>query len=196
MSEYGALAEVVGASVSIMSATGAVILSWKGRARWEPCEEDVPRGPQKVAGLFAAVAIVTLWATCEPADIGFLVKLALVMMILTVGFLLSYGFLVGALTYTQIVYEPKGATRQTKLIGGFRLTAKATAARTQKHLTVQECFRRCAFDPDAVWTRNSRVLARQMFTLSYLGLVSCGTVALACAAIVMSLKGLDKVVNP
>jgi hypothetical protein len=36
-------------------------MGFRGRAKWEPSEEDVSAGPQKVAALITAVGIVIIW---------------------------------------------------------------------------------------------------------------------------------------
>jgi hypothetical protein len=53
--------QIVADAGALIAAAGAILVSWKGRARWEPWEEDVPKGPQQVAGLVTAVAIGVLW---------------------------------------------------------------------------------------------------------------------------------------
>jgi hypothetical protein len=59
--EYGPLSDVVAAAGSIIAASGAIALAWRGRTKWEPSEQDLDKGPQKVGGLLAAVLISVLW---------------------------------------------------------------------------------------------------------------------------------------
>src|SRR5438132_965532 len=59
--DYGAFAPIVSAAGSIMAMGAAITLGFKGRAKWEPVEEDVAKGPQKVASVVAALLIVLVW---------------------------------------------------------------------------------------------------------------------------------------
>src|SRR2546425_915111 len=92
---YGPLANLVGTVGSIISAGAAIGLAWRGRTKWEPSEEDISKGPQKVAGLVAAVLIVLIWALLnDAAHISLLVRFAIGLALLCVLSLLVYGFLV------------------------------------------------------------------------------------------------------
>lgn len=179
--EYGPFKDVVATAGSIMAAVGAIGLAWRGRANWEPSEEDVPRGAQKVGALVAAIAIALLWAEWRTAEhAGSLTTLAIVLGLCTIAFLLLYGYLVGLQTYE--VVELNGKRR---IIGGFWLTSAATEARKSApgNVTVQKLLAGAAYDPDVLWSRPSRQLAKIAFQCGYLGLTISGTVALAAAAI-------------
>ena len=122
--DYGVLALVVSIAGSLIAASGAIGFSWKRRAKWEPVEEDIPQGAQKVVGLLSAVVIAVLWATSGPGDENFLAKLALWLVGLCVIFLLLYGYLIALQIYEKIVAKD-GKPIPQKVIGGYRLTDNA-----------------------------------------------------------------------
>ncbi len=173
-----------------MAVVSALWLTWRGRATWEPWEEDVPQGPQKVAGVLCAVVICILWFSSDSSPASFFTYLAIICAVLTVIFLVVYGYLIGVQTYTKVIVvdAARGTTEEKKVTGGFRLTADAQEAIKEHKLTVQTFFEGTAYDPDVVWTRPSRAAAKQLFVLSYIGLVACGTVALASAALLVGLR--------
>jgi hypothetical protein len=171
-----------------MAAAGAITLAWKGRAAWEPSEQDISRGPQKVSGLLAAVAVAVLWASAAPVDPAskqFLIRTALTCGALSLVFLSVYGFLVSSLTF-NLVTARNGKPIDLKVIGGFLLTPKARRAIEREQTNTQKYFEGTAYDMDEVWTRPSRAFAKQTFVLAYVGLIVCGTLALAAAALLLS----------
>lgn len=136
--------------------------------------------------------ITLLWLTSSPGDVAFLIRLALCLLFLTIVFLLIYGYIVSIQTYeievvTSDSTVPSNVERK-KVIGGFKLTEHAQNTISKKKLTVQKFFQGTGYDPDAVWTRSSRALAKQAFAIGYMGLISSGTIALAVVAILMSYR--------
>ncbi len=177
--DFGPLAGLVGTVGSIIAAVGAIALTWRGRSRWEPSETDVASGPQRVGGLVNAVLIAVLWVLTRPAGSPpALPALAVALAIVTVAALLAYGFVTATQTYED-------AKRRRKVIGGFQLTREAKREIRKQKLTVQQYFSGVAYDPDEVWPRSSRALAKLAFVLLYLLLVVSGTVAVAAAAILI-----------
>lgn len=189
MNEYGPLTQLVSSAGSIMAAAGAIILSFKGRARWEPSEEDIPKGPQKVAGLAVAVVIAVLTTTARPERQGMLASLAVASAAASVLFLLVYGYLVGLHTYKKVlvVDATNGRTVDSKIIGGFRLTENARETIEKQRVTVQRFLEGVAYDPDEVWTRPSRVIIKQLFVAAYIGLIGFGAVGLSAASLLLGL---------
>ncbi len=165
-----------------MAAGLAIAQAWRGRAGWEPSEEDISRGPQKVGSLAAAVLVAVLWAkTSGSANVT---TLAVALIALTIMFLCIYGYVVATQTYTSL-HVVQSTVQEEKIVGGYRLTAAAKKRLQAGDLTVQELFKGAAYDPDKVWTRSSRALAKMTFVLGYLGLTICGTLALAAGAIIL-----------
>jgi hypothetical protein len=182
--DYGPLTDVVATAGAVAAAGGAIAFSWKGRASWEPSEQDVQAGAQKVGGLIASVLIALMWASWRNGKhIGTLETTALVLLALTLIFLLIYGYLVGVQTYT--VQRHDGTTEH--IIGGFWLTSEAKKSRAKHNVTIQELLEGAAYDVNKLWSPPSRQLAKSSFVLGYLGLTICGTVALAAAAIRLGL---------
>ncbi|WP_372666282.1 hypothetical protein [Amycolatopsis kentuckyensis] len=179
--DYGSFAGLVNVAGTIIAMGSALALTFRGRSRWEPSEEDVPRGAQKVSGLLAAGAVALLWVTYreQPQEIGW--HLPVVLGSLTFGFLLLYGFLIGNQTY-EVERMAGATTKQVKIIGGFWLTAKARSL-VAKGKTRQDILAGAAYQLDRVWPRPARSLAKLSFVVGYTGLVVCGTVALGAVAI-------------
>ena len=186
--DYGALTVLVKTVAAVVSATAAIGLAWRGRARWEPSEEDLPAGPQRVGGLLTAVAIALLWTLgADVVRIRFLTMLAIGTALACLAALLVYSLLIGMQTY--IAVDTSGASRvERKVIGGFRLTESASAELRAKKLTVQGLLKRYRYDPDRVWTRLSRSIAKLCFIVCYILLTLTGSVALSAASVLLVLK--------
>jgi hypothetical protein len=141
--------------------------------------------------LIAGVVIALLWATSEAQHTSWLVTLAISALLASLLFLVVYGYLTGQLTYIQEVVIGTGKSRRVKekkIIGGFRLTNKAQEQVSQGHVDLQDYFKGTAYKPDLVWVRSSRSLAKQLFVISYIGLVALGTISLASAALIMGFR--------
>src|SRR5690349_20284856 len=100
--DYGVLKNVVAAAGSLLAATGALLLGWRGRGRWEPAEEDVPRGPQKVGSLLAALAIAVIWARYRHDHPQTLTGLIIGFGVACLIALCAYSFLIGVYTYKDV----------------------------------------------------------------------------------------------
>jgi hypothetical protein len=188
-SKYGVLSRIVTAAGCIMAAAGAITLAWRGRANWEPSEQDIPAGPEKVAAVVTGVLIVILWATLSDARfLRRLAQLGIRFLIGAVASLLIYGFLVGTETYELQISPAAGEVVAEKIVGGFWLTSEASARQQEFHVTVQELLKGAGYDPDKLWSRSSRALAKTSLVVCYVGLTVCGTLALTCAAIILGLK--------
>lgn len=187
--DYGPLSDLVSVSGSIIAAGSAITLGWRKRAKWEPSEEDIAKGPERVGSLLTAVIIAILWLQMRnPTYQPFLAWLAIAMAIACVFFLSIYGFLIAMQTY-EILYSPgPNAVSSRKIIGGFSLLTHAKEIKLSEQITTQDLLAGMAYDADKVWTRQSRALAKSSFVICYLGLTVSGTVALACVAIILGLS--------
>jgi hypothetical protein len=182
--DYGPLGNLVATAGAVVAAGGAIGLAWRGRSRWGPSEEDVPGGADKVGALLATLAIVLMWADWRSDDhIGSLEAVAIGLGIGAGVAFLAYIYLIGVQTYDV----PAGAGPSRKIIGGFWLTPRARKARQENDVSVQELLAGAAYNPDRLWSRPSRQLAKLSFQVCYLALTTCGTVALAAAAIRLGL---------
>jgi hypothetical protein len=202
--DYGAFAPIVSTAGTILAMGGALTLGWKGRAKWEPVEEDVPRAPQKVASLVAALMVVLIWVQWNDVQYkSTLTKLVIWCSIALIVSLVVYGLLKGFI-YTAVRKkkgEPANSTEteEIKVIGGLWLNkhAKEHVGKPEgpqvpgqppsQSLTVQRMFALCEYVKDEVWSRPSQQLASMLFTLGYLGLIIAGTVALGSGAILTGL---------
>jgi hypothetical protein len=175
--DLGPFAPLVGLVGSIAAMGLAVGVAFRGRSRWEPSEEDIASGPQRVAGLGTAVLVAIMFAlTRQMTATGPLPELAIGAFVLSLVSLLLYGIV----TSTQTYRDGKGR----RLIGGFTLTRAARRTMSQKKIrTVQQLFAGAAYDPDEIWPRSSRAIAKAVFVLLYIVLTVSGSVAIAGAAI-------------
>ena len=174
--EFGPLTGLVGTVGSLFAAGVAIALTWRGRARWEPSETDIAKGPERVGGLVTAVLIVILFVVTRPQGSGGLLPvLAIFLLVVCVASLLAYSYITGTNTYDD-------GKRDRKIIGGFKLTPRAKREMRTQKLTEQRFFSTVDYDPDEVWPRSSRSLAKLVFVALYLLLVVSGTVAIAAAA--------------
>jgi hypothetical protein len=182
--DYGALTDVVTTAGSIMAAAGAISLAWRGRTRWEPSEQDLPKGGQKVGALIAAVLIVVAWASFRDASsTSNLNRLTIISAAVALFALLIYGGIVGGLTYIKRVSTAPDQVNDLRVLGGFWLTAYARKVKRERGWPVQKVYAGTAYDEDHVWPRVSRQLSKATCVLGYVVLTVSGTLALALAAI-------------
>ena len=195
--DYGPFGPIVAASGSIVAMGIAVSLGFKGRAKWEPVEQDVPKGPAKVASLVASLSIVMIWAELNsPSDKPILVRIVVDCMAAVILSLLAYGLLKG-FTYKVIKKKkqpnPSNETEEQLVIGGLWLRRAASEHLNQvsengvgEIRTIQRMFAESEYDKDVLWSHLSQSLASMLFTIGYMGLVVFGTVALGAGAVLTS----------
>jgi hypothetical protein len=188
--DYGVFAQTVAAGGTIAATAAALRLTFKGRARWEPAEEDIPRGAQKVCGLLICVFIATIWykfMISKTLSADRLITLAWSCAGGALASLLGYGILVGVYVYYREVATSPRRTRQINIIGGFWLTPEGRRSyRANAPLSKQNLLKGAAYDPDLVWPRISRALARQSFLVAYIALVGFGTLAFTAASMLIA----------
>jgi hypothetical protein len=189
MSGYGALGGIVATAGSVMAAGSAITLAFKGRARWEPIEDDVPEAPAKVAALVTAVCVVLIWsATRQRHDPGWLVPLCLGCLIATFVGMCIYIWLVQVHTFTAEFATGRRRVVSRKVIGGLWLTPcaqKAMLHRPDGPITLQRLFAGAAYDKAKLWSGNSLFAAKLLFLVAFLALQVFGSLSLASAAILL-----------
>jgi hypothetical protein len=174
----------------LVSAGGAIYLCWRRRGKWEPSEEDIPKGAERVAGLLNAVVLGLIWSLlADSSHIDLLTYMAMILAVSCLIFLLVYGFLVSVYTYDKVESVSPKKTVTQRIIGGLRVTSEARRVAKKNRITTQEVLKGAAYDVDKVWTRSSRALAKLLFVVCYIGLVVCGTIALTCVAIITLVTG-------
>jgi hypothetical protein len=188
--DYGIFSQLVASAGSLMAMSVALLLGWKGRAGWEPSDQDVDKGAQKVGALAAGILIAFIFVELsKPEDVPTLMHLSLLSLAMTVGSLLVYG----SLTTIFIYIQWQGTPEQRNIVGGLTLKADAREAlnrerklakeRGETPPTVQELFKGAAYAIDQLWSGPSRAITKGLFTLGYLGLTIGGTISVASASI-------------
>jgi hypothetical protein len=186
--DYGPFGSIVSGAGSLIAVGGALLLTWKKRSDWEPADEDLPLGAQRIAGLAICVVIAALWFSQHDQPSSSLLFAAWACLAAALLFAAAYGVLIGMFTFERQVATGPRSTVRRKIVGGFVLTgqAKRLLKNQRPQVTLQEIFKGAAYDPDHVWTRSSRSLAKLCFFLAYIGTVVFGTAALAAAAIAIA----------
>jgi hypothetical protein len=178
--DYGPLTDLVKYAGILISSAGGIGLTWRRRAAWEPSEQDVPKGPSRVAGLLTAVAIGIVWTEYAlPKYKTSLVLTAALLGVACLLFLLIYGYLIARFVFEKVIFPDEHVI---KIIGGLNLTPPAKE-RLKSEGSIQAILKDLAYDCDRIWTRESRALAKQLFVLCFIGLNVCGTLALSCTAL-------------
>jgi hypothetical protein len=205
--DYGIFTDLVKAAGLLISATATLSLTWRGRAKWEPDEQDLPRGVQKLGGLLGAIALGVLFTQYATAAYkNQLIQSLIWLAAVALGSFVLYGVLIKVFTYKKRVSNKQGDWEEYSIIGGYWLTSAARRAKVQpvvvapllgqqlpapptnlQIVTIQDIYEGFGYKEDAVWPRFSRALAQQSFNLAYLGLTVCGTVALTISAILVVL---------
>jgi hypothetical protein len=108
-------------------------------------------------------------------------------LILTILFLVTYGYLISQQTYKKEVVID-GQPVEKNIIGGFRLTENAKRQIADRGISIQDYFMGTEYTEDEVWMRGWRALAKQVFVLVYICLVASGSIALAAMALLVGLK--------
>lgn len=182
--DYGPFTNLVRDAGSIVAAVAAIGLTWRGRAKWEPSEEDVAEGPQKVGGVVSVALVTVVWATFRTDPSSPVLKVLLVIAAAAAFvLLLVYGWLIAVYTFNSVEIDDAGKAHTTKIIGSWKLTPQAKAA-IDLPTTAQDTFAGMGYDPDKVWPRGSRALTKSLFVTSYIGLVVSGTFAIAASSII------------
>lgn len=191
-SNYGTLTSLVKVVGALTSATVAVGLAWRGRTQWEPAEQDISKGPQKVSGLMTTVVISLLWALkSESGDIPYLTRTAVLCTCFCFAALIIYGLLISIFIYEGRSKNNAGVCVPMKIIGGFQLLPAARSRLQDSKKTIQEHFAEVDYLPDRVWGRVSRSFSKATFVVAYIILTFSGTVGLSAAGIIVLLSKTD-----
>jgi hypothetical protein len=183
--KFGPFSSLVATVGSIMAMGAAIALGWRGRARWEPDEEDIASAPQKVGSLVAACAIALIFFLMSTKEqVPALTRIAVYCLATTVASLLVYTMLVNGLIYEKVISREK----TIKIIGGLWKTGTARKAQKKEDVTTQELFAGAQYKPDKIWPRFARGLSKVLFLLGYFGLSVAGTVALGTVAVILGTK--------
>jgi hypothetical protein len=183
MADYGALSGVVAVSGSLIAAASAIGLGWMRRAKWLPPKEAVQGGTAKVSALICAVVIGLLYARRTQIGFGPLCWVAGASLVIAIIALLASVFV--NTTYS-FIRRARGRS-PSRILGGWALTEEATSIRKSKKLSVQQLFENAHFQPDLVWSKASQAGVLVISTFGFIALQAGGSIALAAAALVVSL---------
>jgi hypothetical protein len=174
-SNYGPFGQIVSVATGGIAAISAILVAWKRRASWEPTEEEVPTGGQKVSAVMALVALVYVYVSINRDNLSKFVTAEVSFGIALLISLLIYVFLISTCTYQ--------GDASKKIVGGLWTTTFArNELANSAGETLQGLLRRSAFERDRIWSRAAQASAKVLFMLAYVGIIFCGTVAVTLAA--------------
>ena len=183
MNEYGVFANIVAIAGSLAAAAGALRLAWMKRSNWQPPEESVPDAVGKFASLFAMIIIGFLYAFAESLlGLRGLAWLSFVCFLLALVFLATTIFV--NVNYT---FESNRDGEVIRVLGGKHLTTEAAEIASDKNQTEQQMFEDGQWDKDLIWTRKSQATFQIVSTISFIGLISFGTTAVAAISNLIAL---------
>jgi hypothetical protein len=182
-SNYGPFAPVVGYAGAIMAAGAMLFLLWGGKMRkWRPPDEDLPGTPQKLVVLLCGVGMVLQWYMAAPGTIiWFLGGVALVAVACVVCFL-RYNALLGIHIYIRKVATGPASTSDVRILGGRELLPEAEKKRKKLGIDIQALLEGAAYNPDLLWSRESRQWVKQRVVLFFVLTLVLGTSALTGAS--------------
>jgi hypothetical protein len=181
--------DITQAVTALLSMTTAVYGGFRGRAKWEPHAQDIPKGSQRIAALISCVIISAILYFLRKESSSLLV--AAIMVVCGAGAFLGfhdYLKITSGMTYDMIrIVDKKKSV--VKILGADEPHLTAAA---QKYLrdhpgeTPQALVNGCGGDLDAVWDKAARSKIRSRYERDYIFLTSGGTIALACAGVLLS----------
>ena len=182
-SSYGPFAPVVGYAGAIMAAGGALFTLFGRRMKkWRPPDENLPGTAQAVVLLMAGVGMVVMWYFATPANIRWFVGGLLGLLLITAFALLRYQRLLGLYRYDRVVAISEEKTRTDYLLGGRELLPEVEKMRQKKNLTIQRLLEGALYDPDRLWSRDSREWVKSRVLTFFMLTVVMGTWALTAAS--------------
>ncbi|MEQ8733816.1 MAG: hypothetical protein RIC29_02760 [Rhodospirillaceae bacterium] len=187
MTDYGILTGIVDEIGLVIGAGSAVVFAVKGRARWEPSEEDVPNGPIKVASIITGIGVGALYAiSINEYDYSFFFGTMIFASVALFIGLMAYTILITVYTFDKQVPVSENETRTIKVIGGFWLTQDAKEKLQNNFPTTQKLFHSSAYDMDMIWPRVSRGLTKIAFLIAYFSMIFGGGFGVASTAIILN----------
>ena len=182
-SDYGPFGPAVGYAGAIMAAGAALFLLWAGKMeKWRPPDEDLPGTPQKLVVLLCGVGMVLQWYLAAPNTIvWFLGGVALFAAACVLCFL-RYSALLGTHIYIKKVATGPSSTIDVRILGGRALLPEAEKKRVKLRVDIQTLFEGAAYNPDLLWSRETRQWVKQRVVLCFVLTLVLGTFALTGAS--------------
>lgn len=181
--EYGPFAPVVGYAGAVMASSAALFLLWGGKMqKWRPPDEDLPGTAQAIVLLLCGVGMVLQWYFAVPYAIGWYLAAVAILAIGSVLCFLRYNGLLGIYTYRKKISVDAATTRDVRILGGRQLLPEAEETRQKHAVDVQALLEGAAYNPDRLWSRESRHWVKQRVLLFFILTLVLGTSALTGAS--------------
>jgi hypothetical protein len=182
-SDYGPFAPVVGYAGAIMAAGAALFLLWGGKMqKWRPPDEDLPGTAQAVVLLLCGVGMVLQWYFAVPDAIAWFLGSVAVLAVGSVVSFLRYSGLLGMYIYIKRVATDGTSTRDVRILGGRSLLPEAEKKRQKHGVDIQTLLEGAVYNPDRLWSRESRHWVKQRVLLLFILTLVLGTSALTGAS--------------
>jgi hypothetical protein len=186
----GPFAPLVGYVGAILAAAYLVGVLWRGRTQpWRSPDEDLPGTVQKVFGLLSGIGIVGLWLYTTPETMKEVFRISVYLgIILLIGYL-AYAFSLGALVLTRYVAVSSSAVKAEKVVGGIWLKSAArTSMKKNKVRSRQTLFEGASYEPDFLWSRTSRGVAKTFLLFLFIVIMVSGTLAISGAGFAVQVR--------
>ncbi len=182
-SDYGPFGPVVGYGGAIMATGAALFALWGGKMeKWRPPDEDLPGGAQSVVLLLCGVGMVLQWYFATPATIQWFLATVAILAVATVLCFLRYSGLLGTYVYVKQVATSPTSTAPVRILGGRALKPSAEKKLSEEGIDTQALFEGAAYNPDLLWTRESRQWVKQRVVSFFILTLVLGTAALTGAS--------------
>jgi ABC-type phosphate/phosphonate transport system permease subunit len=166
-----------------MAAGAALFALWGGKMeKWRPPDEDLPGAAQAIVLLLCGVGMVMQWYFAVPATIGWFFGVIGILAVTCVICFLQYSGLLGAHIYIKKEATGPKSTRDVRILGGNELQPEAEKMRKKNGVDIQTLLQGAAYNPDLLWSRESRRRVKQKTLLLFILTLVLGTSALTGAS--------------
>ncbi len=188
---YSPFGVVVGYGAAIIAAVTALSVTWQGRLeKWKPPEEDLPNAAQKIVLLLCGVGMVSIWYVAEPKTVPTLIVFSAIMGIVCLSSFLSYSWLIGKYSFSRPVKSRNGKGVICKILGGTTLLPSAARRlnRTKGSSSIQEILEASNWNPDKVWSRDSRQWVKFKVVVLFVLILFSGTLVLTTLGFITQVR--------
>jgi len=128
------------------------------------------------------VVMVVLWYFAVPATIERFLAVVVALSVACVLCFLHYTGLLAVHVYIKRVATGDRTTRAVRILGGRELLPEAEQKRQQLGVDIQGLLEGAAYNPDLLWSRQSRQWVKQRVLLFFILTLLLGTAALTGAS--------------
>jgi hypothetical protein len=170
--------------------TIALYKGLKGRSKWEPSPEVIPKASNRFAMLFSLVSIILLMCFLQGPNHSSVVAITMVIALL-IGFVAyqDYHYLTSARIYQKPGVNKRGQPITVNVLVGasedLRPEIKAQLQQNPSE-TIQDLINGCGGNLEVLWHKDVLAKARRRYERDYIFMVAGGTLAIACAGILGS----------